>query len=49
LVIVDHLTKSAHFLPVKTAFWPPQYAEKYITEIIRLHSILKTIVSDQGS
>jgi hypothetical protein len=33
-VIVDRLTKSAHFLPVKTTFRPPQYAEKYIAEII---------------
>jgi hypothetical protein len=48
-VIVDRLTKSAHFLPVKTAFRPPQYAKKYITEIIRLYGIPKTIVSDRGS
>jgi hypothetical protein len=32
-VIVDRLTKSAHFLPVKTTFRPPQYAEKYIVEL----------------
>jgi hypothetical protein len=48
-VIVDHLTKSTHFLPVKNAFQPPQYAEKYIAEIVRLHGIPKTIVSDHGS
>jgi transposase InsO family protein len=30
-------------------FRPPQYAEKYIVEIIRLHGIPKTIVSDRGS
>jgi hypothetical protein len=48
-VIVDHLTKSAHFLPVKTTFRPSQYAEKYIAEIVRLHGIPKTIVSDRGS
>ena len=30
-VIVDRLTKTAHFLPVKTDYRPPQYAEKYIT------------------
>jgi hypothetical protein len=48
-VIVDHLTKSAHFLSVKIAFRPPQYAEKYITEIVRLHSIPKTIMFDRGS
>jgi hypothetical protein len=48
-VIVDRLTKLAHFLPVKMTFRPPQYAEKYISEIVRLHGIPKTIVSDQGS
>jgi hypothetical protein len=48
-VIVDRLTKSAHFLPVKTAFRPPQYAKKYITEIVRLHGIPKTIVFYRGS
>jgi hypothetical protein len=48
-VIVDHLTKTAHFLPVKTDYRPHQYAEKYIAEIIRLHGIPKTIVSDRGS
>jgi hypothetical protein len=45
LVIVDRLTKIAHFLPVKIDYRPPQYAEKYIVEIVRLHDILKTIVS----
>jgi hypothetical protein len=48
-VILDCLTKSAHFLPVKTAFRPPQYVERYIAEIIWLHGIPKTIVSDRGS
>jgi hypothetical protein len=48
-VIVDRLTKSAHFLLVKITFRPPQYAEKYIAEIVRLHGIPKTIVSDRGS
>jgi hypothetical protein len=48
-VIVDHLTKSTHFLLVKMTFWPPQYAEKYIAKIVRLHGISKTIVSNRGS
>jgi hypothetical protein len=38
-VIMDRLTKTAHFLPVKTDYRPPQYAEKYIAEIVRLHGI----------
>jgi hypothetical protein len=48
-VIVDRLTKSAHFVPVKNAFRPPQYAEKYIADIVQLHGIPKTIMSDRGS
>jgi hypothetical protein len=47
-VIVDRLTKTAHFLPIKIDYWPPQYAEKYIAEIMRLHGIPKTIVYDRG-
>ena len=29
-VIVDHLTKSAHFIPVRTNYRPHQYVEIYI-------------------
>ncbi|XP_075486281.1 uncharacterized protein LOC142525880 [Primulina tabacum] len=35
-VIVDRLTKSAHFLPVKTTFTMNQYAEVYVAEIDRM-------------
>ena len=45
-VIVDRLTKSAHFLPVRTTYTMDKYAELYIKEIIRLHGIPLTIVSD---
>jgi hypothetical protein len=48
-VIVDRLTKSAHFLPVKTTYRPPKYANIYIAEIVRLHGIPRTIVSDRGT
>jgi hypothetical protein len=48
-VIVDRLTKSAHFLPVKTTYRPPKYAIIYIVEIVRLHGIPNTIVSDRGT
>ena len=33
-VIVDRLTKSAHFLPVKITFRPLEYSERYIAEIV---------------
>ena len=45
-VIVDRLTKSAHFLPVRTKFSLDRLAELYINEIIRLHGVPVSIVSD---
>ena len=33
-VIVDRLTKSAHFIPIKERYRPHQYAELYIAQII---------------
>jgi hypothetical protein len=47
-VIVDQLTKSAHFLPAKTTYLAKQYAELYLTHIICLHGIPKKIVFDRG-
>jgi hypothetical protein len=48
-VIVDWLTKSDHFIPVHTKYRAKKYAEIYITRVIRLHRVMKTIVSDRGS
>jgi hypothetical protein len=48
-VIVDRLTKSAHFLPIKTKYRPPQYVDRYIAEIVPLHGVPKTIVSNRRS
>src|SRR5690242_19621610 len=47
-VIVDRLTKVAHFLPVKTYYPVFTYAELYIARILSLHGVPKTIVSDRG-
>jgi hypothetical protein len=49
LVIMDRLTKSAHFIPVSTTYRVRQYAELYVSHIIRYHDIPKTIISDRGS
>jgi hypothetical protein len=48
-VIVDRVTKVAHFIPVKTAYTEPQLAELYISLIICLHGVPKKIVSDRGT
>jgi hypothetical protein len=47
--IVDRLTKVAHFLPVHTTDKAHKYAELYIDQIVCLHRLPRTIVSDQGA
>ena len=48
-VIVDRLTKLAHFLPVKVQAPTSVHAQMYIHRIMSLHGIPKTIVSDRGT
>ena len=48
-VIVDRLTKSAHFLPYGTGLTLDGLAKLYVDEIVRLHGTLKNIVSDRDS
>jgi hypothetical protein len=48
-VIVDQLTKVAHFIPVKTTYSRPQLAELYMSRIVCLHGVLKKIMSDRGT
>jgi hypothetical protein len=38
-VIVDRLTKTAHFLPVHTTYNAKKYAEIYLEQIVRLHGV----------
>ncbi|KAA3456998.1 DNA/RNA polymerases superfamily protein [Gossypium australe] len=46
-VIVDRLTKSAHFLPIRTDFSLDKLAELYLSQILRLHGVHVSIVSDR--
>ncbi|WVZ80731.1 hypothetical protein U9M48_028187 [Paspalum notatum var. saurae] len=48
-VVIDRFTKSAHFIPVKTTYRAKQYAELYISRIVSLHGIPRTITLDRGS
>jgi hypothetical protein len=48
-VIVDRLTKAAHFIPVRTNYTGAKLAELYMTRIVCLHGVPKKIVSDRGS
>ena len=48
-VIVDRLTKSAHFLPVKKTYSTDILARLYINRIVYLHGVPVSIVSDRGA
>jgi hypothetical protein len=48
-VIVDRLSKSAHFIPFNTMYRVEKYAEIYIARVLCLHAVSKTIISDRGS
>jgi hypothetical protein len=48
-VVVDHLTKAAHFITVKTTYNSVVLAELYMSQIVCLHDIPKKIVSDRGT
>jgi hypothetical protein len=45
-VIIDRLTKSAHFILVHTFYRAKKYAELYISHNLCLFGVPKTIISD---
>jgi hypothetical protein len=45
-VIVDKLTKSAHFLPIKITDSLDKLAKMYVWEIVTLHGVTVSIVLD---
>ena len=48
-VIVDRLTKLAHFLPIKITYSLEQLADLYVKEIVRLHGVPMSIIYDRDS
>ena len=48
-VIVDRLTKSAHFIPVKVTYNAEKLAKIYVSEIVWLHGVPLSIISDRGT
>ena len=46
-VIVNRLTKSTHFLVVRMTFTPEEFYRLYIREIVRLHGVSVSIVSNR--
>ena len=47
MLVVDKLTKAAHFIPLKTTHKAADVADIFIKEVARLHGIPKMIVSDR--
>ena len=48
-VIVDRLTKSAHFIPLKVMCMIEKLARLYVKEIVRLYGVPEEIISDRDS
>jgi hypothetical protein len=48
-VVVDRLTKSANFIPMKTTNSASNSVPLYMKEVVRLHGVPKSIVSDRDS
>ncbi|KAL4032914.1 hypothetical protein IC575_005997 [Cucumis melo] len=48
-VVVDRLTKSAHFVPGKSTYTAGKWAQLYMSEIVRLHGVPVSIVSDRDA
>ena len=48
-VIIDRLTKKAHFLPVKKTYSTDRLAKLYVNRIVCLHGVSVSIVSDRGA
>jgi hypothetical protein len=45
-VVINRLTKVAHFIPMKQTSSATDLVPLYIKEVVRLHGVLKSIVSD---
>ncbi|KAI3732488.1 hypothetical protein L1987_63693 [Smallanthus sonchifolius] len=48
-VVVDRLTKSAHFLPIKETYSSDRLAEMYVKEIVSRHGVPVSIISDRDT
>ncbi|TYK22669.1 ty3-gypsy retrotransposon protein [Cucumis melo var. makuwa] len=48
-VVVDRLTKSAHFVPRKSTYTVSKWGQLYMMEIVRLHGVPVSIVSDRDA
>jgi len=49
MVIVDRLTKVAHFIPMKSTYSASNVAQVFIKDVVRLHGVPKKIVSERNA
>ena len=47
MVVVDKLSKFAHFIPVKSTYKVFNVAEIFLKEIFQLHGVPKMVISDR--
>ncbi|KAA0067940.1 pol protein [Cucumis melo var. makuwa] len=48
-VVVDRLTKSAHFMPGKSTYTASKWGQLYMIEIVRLHGVPVSIISERDA
>lgn len=49
MVVVDHFSKTSHFVAAKESWNAEQLAKAFISQIFKLHGLPDTIVSDRGT
>ena len=47
-VVIDKLSKEAHFIPMKSTYKVVNIADIFLKEVFRLHGIPKAIISDRN-
>ena len=47
MVVIDKLSKAAHFIPIKTTYKADNIADIFMKQIFCLHGIPKVIISDR--